>query len=127
MLIEEYFKEIEDDINSCPFIHNYNLVKDRRSLYIGLIEGVVNFIDNSILRFMEFVDVSRGIEKYKYSYHYEDSHRRMVFRYDMAPHFKDIETYPHHKHESERVIAFVETSLKNVLHEIEKVILSLMD
>ncbi len=71
---------------------------------------------------MEFVDVSGKIEKYKYSYHYENSYRRMIFRYDMAPHFKDIETYPHHKHEKDRVIVSIEPSLKKILREIEKVI-----
>jgi len=72
---------------------------------------------------MEFVDVSKKVEKYKYSYHYEDSHGEMIFRYDMAPHFKDIETYPHHKHESDRVIASAEPSLNSILGEIEKLFL----
>lgn len=50
MLIEEYFAEIENDILSCPFVHNHNLTKDKRSVYIGLIEGVVKFLDNSMYR-----------------------------------------------------------------------------
>ena len=55
MLIEEYFNKIENDIASCPFIHNCNLIKDKRSTHIGFIEGVIKFVDNSILHFMEFV------------------------------------------------------------------------
>lgn len=125
MLIEEYFRKVENDINSCPFIHTSSFIKDKRSLYIGFIEGTIIFIDNSILYFMEFVDVSKGVEKYKYSYHYEDNHGRMIFRYDMAPHFKDIETYPHHKHESDRVTASTVPSLNSILDEIEKLFLHL--
>lgn len=124
MLIEEYFSNIEHNINSCPFIHSYNLVKDKRSLYIGFIEGSVKFIDNSTLHFMEFVDVSGKFEKYKYSYHYEDDKNVMIFRYDMSPHFKDIETFPHHKHDgNKKVVASKEPSLKEILYEIEKLIL----
>jgi len=124
LLIEEYFNEIENNINSCPFIHSYNLVKDKRSLHIGFIEGTIWFIDNSSLHFVEFIDVSEKVEKYKYSYHYVDDNGVMIFRYDMAPHFKDVETFPHHKHEGEKkIVASKEPSLKEILYEIEKLIL----
>jgi len=62
LLIEEYFAEIERNISSCPFVHTYNIVKDKRSLYIGLVEGVIKFMDNSTLHFTEFVDISKGLE-----------------------------------------------------------------
>jgi hypothetical protein len=124
LLIEEYFAEIENDIISCPFVHSHNLIKDKRSVYIGLIEGVIKFLDNSTLHFIEFVDVGKKIEKYKYSYHYEDNIRSLIFRYDIAPHYRNIETFPYHKHESEnKVVASKEPSLKEVLFEIEKLIL----
>lgn len=124
MLIEEYFREIEHDIISCPFVHSHNTIKDKRSVYIGLIEGVVKFMDNSTLHFMEFVDVWKKIEKYKYSYHYEDNSRSLIFRYDIAPHYRNIETFPHHKHVgSKKVVASKEPSLKEILYEIEKLIL----
>lgn len=121
MLIEAYFAEIERSISSCPFVHTYNIVKDKRSLYIGLVEGVVKFMDNSTLHFTEFIDVSKGIEKFKYSYHYEDAHKEMIFRYDMAPHFKNIKTHPHHKHEKDKVIESAEPTLMSILNEIEKI------
>jgi hypothetical protein len=121
-LIEEYFSRVELDINSCPFVTGYNLFKDKRSLYIGFIEGAVRFMDNSILHFMEFVDVSRGVKKYKYSYHYENPENILVFRYDMAPHFRDIETFPHHKHERAEISSSKEPFLKDVLSEIENLI-----
>ena len=97
MLIEEYFREIEHDIISCPFIHSHNFIKDKRYVYIWLIEGVIKFMNNSTLHFMEFVDVGKKIEKYKYSYHYEDTSKSLIFRYDIAPHYRNIETFPHHK------------------------------
>lgn len=72
---------------------------------------------------MEFVDVSKNIERFKYSYYYEDGNNAMIFRYDMAPHFRDIETFPHHKHEKEKVMPSNKASLKEILHEVERLIL----
>lgn len=69
---------------------------------------------------MEFVDVGETIEKYKYSYHYEDIERTLVFRYDVAPHFRELESFPHHKHEiGGKVVVSKVPSLKEVLYEIE--------
>lgn len=124
MLIEDYFGKIENDIVLCPFVHSYELFKDKRSLYIGLVKGTIKFTDNSVLYFMEFVDVGDTIEKYKYSYNYEDIESTLIFRYDVAPHFRDVESFPHHKHEiGNRIVASKEPSLKEVLHEIEIVLL----
>lgn len=60
--------------------------------------------------------------KYKYSYHYESSDNLLIFRYDMAPHFRSIETFPRHKHERGGVFPPKEPFLQDVLFEIEKLI-----
>lgn len=73
---------------------------------------------------MEFVDVGDTIEKYQYSYHYEDIESTPIFRYDVAPHFRNVESFPHHKHEiGNKVVASKVHSLKEVLHEIEIMLL----
>jgi len=123
LLIDDYFKEIEELISSSPFILSWDISKDKRSLNIGYIQGTISFIDQSILYFMEFVDVSRGIERYKYKYQYQDSTNEMIFRYDMAPHFSGISTFPHHKHiktknKSEQVIESNTPTLREVIDEI---------
>lgn len=123
MLIDEYFSEIEKTVSECPYIINWKIYKDKRSLYIGFIEGKIEFIDQSKLYFMEFVDTSLGVERYKYKYQYQDKENRMIFRYDMAPHFSDIKTFPHHKHvkygiEAEKVYESNAPTLKEVIDEI---------
>ena len=64
----------------------------------GFIRGVLLFDDGSELHVREFVDVSAGIERFKYAYHYMRS-ERLIFRYDNAA--RDFATYPHHKHVGE--------------------------
>lgn len=98
MLIEEYFQKVESDIANCPYIFESRILRDKRSLHIGIIEGEISFPDESVLYFIEFVNVKEKMERYKYSYHYQDRHGKLIFRYDMAPHHKEIDTFPHHKH-----------------------------
>ena len=120
MLIEEYFQSIGDYIANCSYVAESQIRKDERSFYIGVVEGEIRFTDNSFLHFIEFINVKEGVSKYKYSYHYQNKAEKVVFRYDMAPHHKEIKTFPHHKHiGSEKVIESLAPTLGEVLQEIE--------
>ena len=123
MLIDEYFQKIEADITKCPSVIESHLVKDKRSLHIGIIEGQINFIDGSFLFFIEFVNVKEKTERYKYSYHYQNKDGNFIFRYDTAPHHREIATFPYHKHlKSEKIIEASDPTLAKVLDEIEDLI-----
>ena len=121
MLIDEYFQQIEAVIARYPMILKIELVKDKRSPSIGFIEGKFTFLNGSLLHFVEFVNVKETIERYKYSYHYHDQQKQLIFRYDMAPHHQDITTFPHHKHlGSDQVIASNAPTLQEILDEVEQ-------
>ena len=124
MLIEEYFQSIGSYIADCPHVTESQIRNDKRSFYIGVVEGEIRFTDNSFLHFIEFVNVKEGVTRYKYSYHYQDKAEKVVFRYDMAPHHKEIKTFPHHKHMgSEEVVESIAPSLNEVLQEIEGILI----
>jgi len=119
VLIEEYFQQIDAISQSIIVVEN-ELIRDKRSLYIGFIEGKVTFLDGSKLHFVAFVDVKEAIKRYKYSYHYQDNQGKLIFRYDMAPHHGEIITFPHHKHlASGQVTSTEQPNLRKVLLEIE--------
>ncbi len=123
MLISEYFQKIESQIADCIYIVETSLVKDKRSLHIGIIEGELFFTDESKLHFIEFVNVKETIEVYKYSYHYQDLNGDLIFRYDMAPHHREIKTFPHHKHiRSNNVVEVSAPAFAQVLDEISDLI-----
>lgn len=123
MLISEYFQEIESQIANCIYIVETSLVKDKRSLHIGIIEGELFFTDESNLHFIEFINVKEIIEVYKYSYHYQDRNSDLIFRYDMAPHHREIKTFPHHKHiHSNNVTEASAPAFAKVLDEISDLI-----
>lgn len=124
MLIEEYFHDIEQAIAQSPIITDTQLVMDKRSLYIGFIEGTLTLLDGSTLHFMEFVNVKVMVNRYKYSYHYQDTAETLIFRYDMAPHHRDVSTFPHHKHLANgQVVTAIAPSLSDVLEEIEHMVM----
>ena len=51
-----------------------------------------------------------------------DKERKMIFRYDNAPHYRN-QTFPHHKHTPEGVKESKENGIIDVLKEIESLIL----
>ncbi len=122
MNINEYISKLEALINSSSAIASYNLNIDRKSAEIAFISGRIEFRNDSILNFKEFIEnTGKGIEKYKYAYNYRKGSDNL-FRYDNAPDLraKEIKTFPHHKHLKDGSIAeSKQIDLSDVLNEIE--------
>jgi len=91
---------------------------DQRTSRLGLIKGILTFIDSSQLHFKEFIDTDEGIAKYKYGYHYQKKNN-LIFRYDN--HIHSPKSPIHHKHipSTSRIIALSSPpTLTSVLKEI---------
>lgn len=74
----------------------------------------VNLLDKSELYVKEYND----IEKRNYSYHWQDENGNLLIRWDNAPHYKHIKTFPHHKHLNNTI----EESYDIILEDILKLI-----
>jgi hypothetical protein len=93
----------------------------------GVLRGRVRMWDDSLLTFYEAF-VTRGVTltKMRYGYHFQDGTGRLIFRYDDAPHYPEISTYPHHRHVGdfatarETIEPSAPPSLLDVLGEIER-------
>lgn len=78
------------------------------------------FWDNSFLDLYEVISTELGyLVRVHYAYTYIRDGQR-VFRYDNAPHYPEILTYPHHKHigPEDRLAPSDQPSLAQVLQEI---------
>ncbi|MFH0775900.1 MAG: DUF6516 family protein [bacterium] len=119
MHIKNYFRKVEDLINSCKAVQSAVITFDERSRYIGFIKGAIYFIDGSVLHLREFADVREKIEVYKYSYHYQKEDK-LIFRYDNAKDSsaRQLSTFPEHKHIGNEVTASKEPELSQILDEI---------
>ncbi len=60
----------------------------------------------------------------KHAFHWQEGSGRLLARWDNAPHWMEIETYPHHKHlgEEGRVVASEATTLEEILAVIRPAI-----
>ena len=61
--------------------------------------------------------VADQFKRLNYRYHFQDSQNNLVFRYDNTPHFPDLESFPHHKHLSNKVISSEEPSAIMAIEE----------
>lgn len=87
-------------LNLLLAIKNHNCVKEidilefieEKDLNYFKIKAILQ--DNSRLYIREVVTPHED----KYSYHWVSPEEKFLLRWDNAPHWKEIETYPHHLH-----------------------------
>ena len=116
-MIQEYFSQIELILQDFPNIRSLSVTKKIYNAKQGCIGGSVIFENGYRLDFVEVKDIDVK-PKIKYRYQYMDESQHLIFRYDNAPHHRDIATFPHHKHICDEITASCEPTLYDVLSEI---------
>jgi len=124
-VIQRYVENIEKTVASSSIVLSSNVQKHfGPALETVYLKGHLLIIDSSILEIAIFATESRKtlfIEKYRLNY--MSSSGQMLFRYDNAPHHPEIDTYPHHKHTSDKIVPSTIRSLKDILNEISAIII----
>ena len=123
--VEDYLSEIFKTVSRFkPFIVLYSIEHQRRSDTRHVIRGRITFRDGSKLDFLEYIVIKdRKVTRISYRYNFRDSRGKLIFRYDNAPHYPNLSTFPRHKHLSNgRVVESEEPSLPNVLKEIISIV-----
>jgi hypothetical protein len=67
--------------------------------------------------FVDFFE-RRSPDKRRYSYHVFRKDGKMIIRWDNAPHYPNLSTFPHHKHRGRTIEESVEVSTTDVLREL---------
>lgn len=120
MFIAEYLKDltgIVEQYSKTDLILSTELKVDARTEKLGLIKGLIIFLDGSKLFFTEYLDLRYKLEKLSYVFHYQDQHDKLVFRYDNAIHKPAIPSIDH-KHSEQGVVPSPGPDLAAVLEEI---------
>ena len=106
MLLSEYqayLAEVIDSYSRTDLIVASELNTDARTPKIGVIKGVITFVDGSRLFFSEYVDTRYRLEKLTFAYHCQDEECGLIFRYDNAVHKPPL-SFSCHKHLSDGTI-----------------------
>jgi hypothetical protein len=119
-MIQRYLDNIEKVIGSHPAILSSTLQKqigpDSKTIYL---KGLITFVDLSVLELSIFaISFSNRVVPDKYRFQYMDKKSHIVFRYDNAPHHRELSTFPHHKHLIDKVVPSEMPALADILDEI---------
>ncbi len=72
--------------------------------------------NNTELYIREYSDINVR----NYSYHWQESNRKLLARWDNSARHKHIETYPHHLHQGNNVLPSYQISCDEILKIIEE-------
>lgn len=120
-MISAFISEIEESISTSSIVVSSNIQKyfssTKKEAYI---RGNLTFVNLSSLEFAIYViEKDKKFIYDKYRFQYLDYRKRPVFRYDNAPHFKDVSTFPFHKHLRDgKVIESTIPQIREILEEI---------
>ena len=117
MSLDKYFESVDAALQN-PWVLVVEYHKEKRSATVGLITGKVIFIDYSEFYFMEYIEVTGQAQCQTYRYHYQEKTKKMIFRYDNAPHHPETSTHPHHKHVDSEILESHQPTLAEIMDEI---------
>ena len=109
--LKEQYKNLITDFRVKKYVNE-------RSLFFCKV--LITFSDESTLDVKEYRFTNN---ERKYSFHWMDKKHKMIARWDNADHWKNISTFPHHKHVGKKVVPSTEITLEQILNVIEKQIL----
>ena len=115
-MIREYFSEVEKKLEEIKWlIKKKNIELNLVSEEMGIIKGKIVFVNNNALDFRELVSE----EHTDYRFHFMNGNKRLIYRWDSAPHHKEITSFPFHLHTPEGVRECDKVSLIEVVEIIK--------
>lgn len=117
-MISDYISQVKSTIEKLPFVLSHELIFDNRGDVVFYLKGTIVFTKQSEFHLKEYSISVPEFKKIAYSYHYQEANKNLIFRYDNAEHYPELENFPHHKHIGDKVFSAEEVSLNDVLEII---------
>lgn len=119
MKITDYFAQVRQLMRSLTGVRFEMYLEQVLSETRGNLRLRVRLADGALLEVSEAVVIPETeVEWLSYRYHFQEADGTLVFRYDNAAHHPEIETFPHHKHVGEGIIASERPTLGQVIAEV---------
>ena len=122
MSLANYQAQLVASIPTSPRIREKTIQVQIFSENEGRIEIALTMADGSELHLAEYVNLEKDEPIRKYSYHFQDKNQALIFRYDNKPHFRDLPTFPHHRHGGAMVQAATRPAIADVIAEALRII-----
>ena len=103
-MIEAYLQGIDALLSASPLVRDVEIV--RRAIRDTEFEKVLHYRYRVLLANGDFIEMTERVfeaqgrlEVTKYRHHWQDRQSRLLKRWDNAPHYPAIDTFPHHLHD----------------------------
>ena len=110
------FYKIIKYLKKTPTVSEIKVIELIEEDTVKILKLKVKLKDNSHL----FITEVHTVNHQKYSYHWQDETGNLLIRWDNSPHWKNIKTFPHHKHIGSEVLPATRATIEDVLKEIER-------
>jgi hypothetical protein len=124
-MIEAYLRRLDELLSVSPLVREVEMV--RRSIRDTELEKVLHYryrvllTNGDLIEMTERVLEAQGVlEISKYRHHWQNANGVLIKRWDNAPHYPTIDTFPHHLHDGSEahVVSHPATTGLEVLQEI---------
>lgn len=109
---------IDTIIRYSSIIKNYDIIVFEEEKDLTRLKLEIFLVNGSVLFVIEYLNFK--IKKRKYSFHWVNSKKELLIRWDNAPHYKHMKTFPDHKRTGDLIEESPEVTLEDVLNEIKK-------
>ena len=103
-MIEAYLQGIDALLSASSLVRDVEIV--RRTIRDTEFEKVLHYRYRVLLANGDFIEMTERVleaqgrlEVTKYRHHWQDRQSRLLKRWDNAPHYPAIDTFPHHLHD----------------------------
>lgn len=124
-IIQAYFQSVEVRLIRSHVIASYQIIRQEITPVDGKLRIKIILTDDSLIEFFEYVAESSGyIRILKYSFHWQDKHKRLIKRWDNAPHHSELPYFPHHVHYEDGSVRGIDRipDAMFIIDEVEKII-----
>jgi Family of unknown function (DUF6516) len=124
-VIEAYLRRLDALLSTSALVRDIEIV--RRSIRDTEFEKVLHYRYRVLLANGDMVEMTERVlevqgvlEVSKYRHHWQNRHGLLIKRWDNAPHYPAIETFPHHLHDGveDHVVSHPATTGLEVLQQI---------
>ena len=124
MNARKYYLDLQNGIYAAPFVLRSDLRFEEIDTNECYIRGVLLPVGGFELHIAEYVETEPDVTRPKYRYHFQSPGNELVARWDNAPHYPSVPTFPHHYHDAQgHVHSTQPVSIPEVLDAVLPIIL----